>query len=455
LIGRSEPLTDDEMQAFTSFVLEVLYPPNPIRNLDSSMTPMQIAGRNFFFGPVSDTRFNCNGCHTTDPLGNARFASVKRPGFFGGDGRYTFEGGTQFFKVPQLRNMYQKIGMFGFLAPPGGGTAPTGDQVRGYGFAHDGSVDTLFRFVSGGAFNQSGANPGGFPVGAPGDPLRHSVQAFMHAFPSNLAPIVGQQITRNAANGGTVDARIDLLLARFDDPDNPDDPDDPDLPECDVVAKGLIGGEPRGFVYVGSSGWATDRAADGTVTDAALRANTATAGQELTFTAVPPGEGFRIGVDRDSDGFRDADELDAASDPANELSLPCTSMALFGAKDRARTRDNKGQLNLKASIVLGTYDRDTLEVIVADGGGIFLDAGLLGTELEVNNQATTYKFRSKEGPINKLSVKEDKRVPGGFKVSVRTREAWPLGSANESPATTSVILNVGGVCIGGSPTSVD
>jgi hypothetical protein len=112
-------------------------------------------------------------------------------------------------------------------------------------------------------------------------------------------------------------------------------------------------------------------------------------------------------------------------------------------------------LNLKASIVLGTYDRDTLEVIVADGGGIFLDAGLLGTELEVNNQATTYKFRSKEGPINKLSVKEDKRVPGGFKVSVRTREAWPLGSANESPATTSVILNVGGVCIGGSPTSVD
>jgi DNA-binding beta-propeller fold protein YncE len=455
LIGRSEPLTDDEMQAFTSFVLEVMYPPNPIRNLDSSMTPMQIAGRNFFFGPVSDTRFNCNGCHTTDPLGNARFASVKRPGFFGGDGRYTFEGGTQFFKVPQLRNMYQKIGMFGFLAPPGGGTAPTGDQVRGYGFAHDGSVDTLFRFVSGGAFNQSGANPGGFPVGAPGDPLRHSVQAFMHAFPSNLAPIVGQQITRNAANGGTVDARIDLLLARFDDPDNPDDPDDPDLPECDVVAKGLIGGEPRGFVYVGSSGWATDRAADGTVTDAALRANTATAGQELTFTAVPPGEGFRIGVDRDSDGFRDADELDAASDPANELSLPCTSMALFGAKDRARTRDNKGQLNLKASIVLGTYDRDTLEVIVADGGGIFLDAGLLGTELEVNNQATTYKFRSKEGPINKLSVKEDKRVPGGFKVSVRTREAWPLGSANESPATTSVILNVGGVCIGGSPTSVD
>jgi hypothetical protein len=52
-------------------------------------------------------------------------------------------------------------------------------------------------------------------------------------------------------------------------------------------------------------------------------------------------------------------------------------------------------------------------------------------------------------------VKVDKKVVGGFKVTVKTREAWPVGSANESTATTSVIVNIGGVCIGGSPTSVD
>ena len=31
LLGRSGPLTDTEMQAFTDFILQVKYPPNPIR----------------------------------------------------------------------------------------------------------------------------------------------------------------------------------------------------------------------------------------------------------------------------------------------------------------------------------------------------------------------------------------------------------------------------------------
>ena len=31
-------------------------------------------------------------------------------------------------------------------------------------------------------------------------------------------------------------------------------------------------------------------------------------GQELTFTCVPPGSGFRIGIDRDEDGIYDTDE---------------------------------------------------------------------------------------------------------------------------------------------------
>jgi hypothetical protein len=31
LLGRSGPLTDPEMQAFTGFVLQATYPPNPIQ----------------------------------------------------------------------------------------------------------------------------------------------------------------------------------------------------------------------------------------------------------------------------------------------------------------------------------------------------------------------------------------------------------------------------------------
>jgi DNA-binding beta-propeller fold protein YncE len=457
LIGRSEVLEEEQMQAFTDFILQVMYPPNPIRNLDSSMTASQLAGRNFYFGPLSDTVQNCNGCHVTNPLGNAGFG-IERPGFFGSDGRWTFENEPQFLKVPHLRNMYQKVGMFGMPAVPffnAGDNAHKGDQVRGFGFLHDGSTDTLFRFHNATVFNQNGINPTGIPAGAPGDPLRRDIETFMMAFPSNHAPIVGQQITRTDTTGAPVEARIDLLLDRVDNPNNPDDPDDLATPECDVVAKGINSGEPRGAVYAGGGLWETDREADGTISDATLRAFADTPGQEITFTAVPVGEGFRIGVDRDDDGFRDGDETDAGSDPASNLSLPCIAPASFGTKDRASIKDSKGQLNLKAAVVLGAYDRETIQVVLEDGGGVFFDSGLLGEALDLNASGTTYKFKSKTGAITRVQVKEDNKVAGGFKIKFKTKGAWAPGSADETEATTLVTLNIGGQCFTGNATSVN
>src|SRR5690606_11402540 len=38
LNGRHEQLNDNDMQAFTDFILQITYPPNPIRNLDNSLT---------------------------------------------------------------------------------------------------------------------------------------------------------------------------------------------------------------------------------------------------------------------------------------------------------------------------------------------------------------------------------------------------------------------------------
>src|SRR5262249_24566131 len=49
-----------------------------------------------------------------------------------------------------------------------------------------------------------------------------------------------------------------------------------------------------------------------------------TAGQELTFTCVPPGSGIRIGVDRDLDGVFDSREIDCQTDPADPQSFPPT-----------------------------------------------------------------------------------------------------------------------------------
>jgi hypothetical protein len=42
----------------------------------------------------------------------------------------------------------------------------------------------------------------------------------------------------------------------------------------------------------------------------------------ITFTCVPPGEGFRVGIDRDSDGYADDDELLAGTNPADPNSYP-------------------------------------------------------------------------------------------------------------------------------------
>src|SRR6185369_11951415 len=163
-----------------------------------------------------------------------------------------------------------------------------GDQIRGFGFLHDGSTDTLFRFHNATVFNQNGINPTGIPAGAPGDPLRRQIEQFMFAFDSNLAPIVGQQITRTDTNGATVDPRITLLEQRAD------------AGECDLIVKGRFGGEDRGMIYVGGGQFQTDRADDPQQSDATVRAFSNTAGQELTFTCVPPGSGVRLGIDRDN-----------------------------------------------------------------------------------------------------------------------------------------------------------
>ena len=301
LLGRSAQLSGGDMQAFTDFILQVTYPPNPIRALDNQLTPLssipsEQAGRNFYFGANSDTLFDCNGCHVLDPTA----------GFFGSDGFMTFEGETQMFKIPHLRNMYQKVGMFG-MPNLGGGFNPgdngdQGEQVRGVGFLHDGSVDTLFRFHNALVFNQSGGNPGGFPAGAPGDPARRDVEAFMMAFDSNLAPIVGQQTTITNTNGGTVGGRINLLIARAAAVPS----------ECDVIAKGTLAGEQRGWFRLGDGTFQSDKIAELPIAEATLRAQAATPGQDLTYTCVPPGWGERAGVDRDGDGAYDGDDADPA-----------------------------------------------------------------------------------------------------------------------------------------------
>lgn len=442
LIGRGSQLTEAQMQAFTDFILKVLPPPNPNRALDNSLTPDQVAAEDFYFNTISDTVFACNGCHTLNPAA----------GFFGTDGRMTFEGEPQVFKIAHLDNVYTKVGMFGMPAVAGGGNAHMGDQIRGYGVLHDGSVDTVFRFLNGGVFNFPG-----------GDPQRRQVESFVLAFDTTFKPIVGQQITRNSGNGALVDPRIDLMLQRAAAGD------------CDVIVKGTLAGEPRGAYRLPSGQFRTDRAADSPINEAALRAQAATAGQELTYTAVPPGNGERIGIDRDGDGALDSDERDANTDPSSDLSLPmsaltCSSGTLLDPVLRITRNDGaagderlslRGVLSLTGLPVDPRANGFRFKITDKDGNDLFYRAiergdprfkRAPGWTAARNGRRWTYKDRlgSSSGGVTKIVVRRE-LSSDVYHVSVRAKnDAFQVPLAG-LPVSVVVVLGGpeegdGGIC---------
>jgi hypothetical protein len=422
----------------------VTYPPNPIRNLDNSLSPAASAGRTFFKGNISDTFQDCDGCHRLVPTANQGLTDA--PGFFGTDGRASFENETQVLKVPHLRNMYQKVGMFGMGSVPffnPGNNGFQGDQIRGFGFLHDGSVDTLFRFHNATVFNTSGINTTGIPAGAPGDPTRRNLEAFMMAFDSNLAPIVGQQITRTSTNGATVDPRIALLVGRAD------------AGECDLVAKGWVGGEEKGWLYIGDDAFETNRSNEAPLNGSAIRALANTAGQEITFTCVPPGSGLRIGIDHDGDSYGDGDEVDNASDPNDAGSVPtgvqpvCSSVSPTVYKS-ATLSDKAGRLSLKAELLIHTYTQEAVSASASDDDGAIFADGVAGTSIVP--KGSRFKYQAPRGTtgITDVTVKEKRNSGGIFTVTLKTKAAWPVGSADEDETTTSITVNVGGVCFRGN-----
>jgi YVTN family beta-propeller protein len=302
LLGRSEPLAAADMEAFTDFVLELTYPPNPNRNLDDSLTADQQAGRDQFLTPNGVLPgLSCEGCHTTDPAGNAAYG-VDKPGFFGTSGFSIPTENILGFKIPHLRNLYQKVGMFGLAdtSPQHfpGDNGSTGDQVRGFGFAHDGAVDTIFRHINSVGFEQSALATEGFLPGAAGVTQRRQVEQYILAFDSNLKPIVGQQVTLRAQNEAAAGPRIDLLLARASAGD------------CDVIAKVTVYGQEIGLLYVGGGSFTPSLIDTPSVSDALLRQVATSGGRPVTYTAVPPGSGHRMALDRDEDGVLDGDEDD-------------------------------------------------------------------------------------------------------------------------------------------------
>jgi hypothetical protein len=332
LVGMEGTISIPDMQKFTNFALQLQLPPNPQRNLDNSLTTAQDAGRSLFLNsegaPLSDTVTTCDGCHTLNPS----------QGFFGTGGKRTFEGEPQEAKVPHMRNLYTKIGMFGDTDQ----STSLGDQIRGFGFLHDGAIGSVAGFLTASVFQ---LNP----------TQEAQLEEFSLVFPSDLSPIVGQQVTLTAAGGAEVNARIDLLKARASTLYNSLTLGG-NLPECDLVVKANVLGASRGAVFEPGSGLFRDDQ-NNLVSDAVVR-GLATSSGPVTYTCVPPGSGIRMGIDRDRDLHLDGlDNCPALSNP-NQINTD---------------GDSEGNL------CDADDDNDGLPDLVETGTGVFISLEDTGT----------------------------------------------------------------------------
>jgi hypothetical protein len=306
--------------------------------------PSARRGELFFFDNQVDATLTCNNCHAGAGFGP------------GTNGQIIDRGALQApqdMKVPQLRNLYVKSGFRDTVGAV---------NKRGFGYTHDGSTDNIFDFLHFPGFN--------FGSGPAADATRRDVEQFLLCFDTGMAPAVGAQITFDAGNVGdpALAARMDTLEAQADS-------------SCDLVAKGRLAGQPRGWLYVGGGLWKPDKAAQPNLTRAQLLAR-AGRGSELTVSGVPRGSGQRMGIDRDRDGYLDGDELDAHSDPGDPASTPANvGVATGGATVEGLRRVSPNPFR-------GSVD---VEFTLARGGAVELGVyDLLGREVRALVRGTSF-----------------------------------------------------------------
>jgi hypothetical protein len=357
LLGADATLTAAEMQEFEDFLATIYFPPNPYRNFDNTLptslplpghfTTGRFAPAGQPLGPGNAQRglalyrpprlldsnaLSCVACHTL-PTGlgpDARFTSprfVPLPVGPNGEhhhGLVSVDGHTNVtMKIPQLRNLYKKVGF---------DTTQLSNR-SGFGFRHDGSVDSLARFVSGRVFtpqnDQEVADLVAFMLSFSGSDLPAGSATNTQEPPGTTSKDTHAAVGKQATLAGPPSSAQADFTARATAL--------ADAGRVGLVVKGVQGGVARGYMYVGGGSFQSDRAAE-VVTAEALQAAAATA-SELTYTLVPKGTEQRIGIDEDEDGFLDRDERDAGTDPADPFSRPAINRGPISVDDVVRTNE--------------------------------------------------------------------------------------------------------------------
>ena len=270
-------LSAADMVAYRNFINTLVFQPNPNQTLSRGLPASlgggdPVAGRNAYLNTNYATLLGviplrCNTCHAL-PTGTDRgftpAQALQEP---------------QDFKVPQLRNIYQKMRFT---------NAPGAPSLLGFGLTHDGADPSLFAFLSRPVF-------GTF---APDPVVKRNLSAFVQCLDTGTAPASGYARTLTAGNVNTASLSNDwsVLEAQTLGGTN-----------IDLIVKGLIEGQRRGFIFVTASNvYRGDKQLTAPLTRAQLVAKVLNGGM-LTVMGVPPGTGTRLGIDQNLDGVLDGD----------------------------------------------------------------------------------------------------------------------------------------------------
>lgn len=347
LQGDDEVLTAQEMQQFENFLATIQFPPNPFRNLDNSLssnvnleghysngrfanpgsplpngnaksgltlfTDGKLMDLTTLQGPGAAT--NCSLCHGL-PTGLAPNGEIvdavngdlslggrtlptgpNGENHLGIVGISTAQNAT--IKVPSLRNLYERTGF----------ESKRLESLAGFGFLHDGTIDSLAHFAELQAFlpesNQDVADLVAFMLSFSGSDLPTGNPSHKGSpVPSKDSHAgVGQQVTRTSSSAG---GRLNTLV--------------------NIAASGrvdMVAHQPEGLRVKGwNSGNGQSFTPDDGSSPVNLNALLANASNQapITFTLVPGGLGERLGVDRDGDGVFNGVEVAQYSNPADAAS---------------------------------------------------------------------------------------------------------------------------------------
>ncbi len=435
LNGDDTQLTAAQMQQFEDFLATLYFPPNPFRNIDNTLpTNMPLPGHftTGRFGAagqplpngnavtglndyrtlnLDNNALRCVTCHTLSTGTGTDYRLVGaslQPFPVGPNGErhsalVSQDGNTNVtMKVAQLRNMYRKVG-FNFTQQV---------NTAGFGMLHDGSVDSIERFVNEPVFtltsDQQTANMVAFMLSFAGSDLPQGSPTNLFEPPGlpgrDVHAGVGAQLTINAPSPTPALLTTMLSLATSG--------------KVGLVAKSRQGGILRGYVFIGGNNFQSDRISQ-VLSASALQA-LAGPGTEITYTIVPKGSETRIGIDRDLDGCLDRDELDLLSNPSDPASNSCGSVVAYcfgdgslatacpcgnnGATGRGCANSQSGSTGALLSHT-GSAAADTL---VLQGAGMLPTATAVFLQGNANSSAGAVfgdGVRCVSGSLKRLSVK--------------------------------------------------